>query len=80
MLVLQSQVAAPRRPNKRALDAWCHWFSKPFPVLGGISKHFLNNKDDLVALKAPQDLDYLSKFLRQHWPAKVKWPFTRHDP
>ncbi len=70
-LVLQSQVAALHRPNRRTLDAFRHWFSKPFPVLGGVAKSLLDDENDLVALKTPPDLDYLSKFLRQHWPTKV---------
>ncbi|GAP91663.1 putative chorismate mutase [Rosellinia necatrix] len=66
-LLLQSQIAQLRRPSRRVLDALRHWFSRPEPALGGEAKKFLDDEDDLVALNAPVELDYLSQFLRSHW-------------
>lgn len=70
-LLLQSQIAKLSRPHKRVLDAYKHWFIKPYPLLGGRAKTFLDAADDLVALNTSPESDYLSLFLRRHWPAKA---------
>ncbi|KAJ2988197.1 hypothetical protein NUW58_g4105 [Xylaria curta] len=66
-LLLQSQVAQLHRPNKRVLDTLRHWFKKPEPMLGGEAKKYLDDENDLVALKTSIEHDYLSQFLRRHW-------------
>ncbi|KAJ8123427.1 hypothetical protein ONZ43_g621 [Nemania bipapillata] len=66
-LLLQSQVAQLHRPNKRVLETLRHWFKKPEPMLGGEAKKYLDDENDLVALKTSIELDYLSQFLRRHW-------------
>ncbi|KAH8165669.1 hypothetical protein CIB48_g2578 [Xylaria polymorpha] len=66
-LLLQSQIAQLHRPNKRVLDTLRHWFKKPEPMLGGEAKKFLDDENDLVALRPAAELDYLSQFLRRHW-------------
>ena len=40
-------------------------------MLGGEAKRFLDDENDLVALKPALELDYLSQFLRRHWLVKV---------
>jgi len=69
-LLLQNEIAKLKRPNKRVLDVYRQWFKKPYPVLGGQAKTFLDASDDLVALNTSPEADYLSLFLRRHWPAK----------
>jgi len=48
--------------------------SKLLPALGGIAKDFLDNEEDLVALKSHDNTDHLSRVLRKYWPAKVIQP------
>ncbi|KAI1799906.1 hypothetical protein F4811DRAFT_69281 [Daldinia bambusicola] len=69
-LVLQSQIAQMRHPEERVLEALRHFFERPYPILGGKAKMFLNNSKDLVALKAPTETDMLSNFLRRHWASE----------
>ncbi|KAK4148891.1 hypothetical protein C8A00DRAFT_47387 [Chaetomidium leptoderma] len=56
-LLLQSRVSNLPKPSQRVLTAFRHWFNKPFPVLGGQSKNFLEAKDGLVALSPQRDSD-----------------------
>ena len=70
-LLLQKQIVELQRPNRRVLEALRDWFREPRFKLGGLSKNYLNDENDLVALKATIELDYLSQWLRRHWPAKV---------
>lgn len=79
-LLLQSRIAKLDRPQQRVIDSFRIWFDggpqntvgeKPKPVLGGQAKYVLDNKQDLTCLKAPQDTDFLSRFLQRHWPVKV---------
>jgi hypothetical protein len=69
-LLLQSEIAKMKRPAKRVLDTYRQWFTRPYPALGGKSKTFLEDHSDLVALKT-SETDYLSLFLRRHWPANA---------
>ena len=80
--MLQNEVAKLRRPSNRTLDAYKHWFQVPDPAfpdhqdrrpaLGGLSKNFLKDKNDLVGLgNASAEADYLSLLLRRHWPVIV---------
>ncbi|KAI0460053.1 hypothetical protein F5B21DRAFT_453054 [Xylaria acuta] len=71
-LLLQSQIAQLHRPNKRVLDTLRHWFKKPEPMLGGEAKKFLDDENDLVALKPAPEPDYLSRFLRRHWSVNTE--------
>ncbi|KAI1150520.1 hypothetical protein F4825DRAFT_397815 [Nemania diffusa] len=71
-LLLQSQVAQLHRPNQRVLDTLRHWFQKPEPMLGGEAKKYLDDENDLVALKTSVELDYLSQFLRRHWTVNTE--------
>ncbi|ORY70317.1 uncharacterized protein BCR38DRAFT_362064 [Pseudomassariella vexata] len=66
-ILLQSQIAQLKHPEKRVLSAVKHFFEKPHPILGGKAKKFLNDRQDLVSLKTPVEADYLSSFLRRHW-------------
>ena len=72
-LLLQSEISKLKRPNKRVLDAYRLWFKKPFPALGGLSKNFLDIPEDLAGLNT-SETDYLSLFLRHHWPSRVSRP------
>ncbi|KAI0102158.1 hypothetical protein GGR51DRAFT_562829 [Nemania sp. FL0031] len=71
-LLLQSQIAQLRRPNKRVLETLRHWFKRPEPMLGGEAKKYLDDENDLVALKTSEELDYLSQFLRRHWTVNTE--------
>jgi hypothetical protein len=75
-LLLQSEMAKLKRPNKRVLVAYSQWFKKPYPALGGQAKTFLDTPQDLVALNTSPATDYRALFLRRHWPAKASAPFT----
>ncbi|KAI1739569.1 hypothetical protein F4680DRAFT_422000 [Xylaria scruposa] len=68
-LLLQSELANLKRPNKRVLDAYRQWFKKPYPALGGQAKTFLDDSNDLVALKT-SETDPLSLLVRRYWPTK----------
>ncbi|KAK2603127.1 hypothetical protein N8I77_009607 [Diaporthe amygdali] len=68
-LLLQSKIAHLRQPKERVLVALRHFFQIPTHLLLGKAKKFLDNKDDLVALK-PQEIDYLSDFLKHHLVGK----------
>jgi len=74
--LLQSEIAKLKKPNKRVLEAYVQWFKKPYPALGGRAKTFLDAPNDLVAVNTPPETDYLSLFLRRHWPAKASAPIT----
>ncbi|WQF80553.1 hypothetical protein CDEST_05567 [Colletotrichum destructivum] len=69
-LLLHSEITKLRRPNRRVLDAFLMWFKQPFPALGGRAKTFLDDPDDLVALNAVSETDFMSEYLRRHWPAQ----------
>lgn len=75
-LLLQSEIAKLKRPNQRVLDTFRQWFKTPYPALGGQTKTFLDAPNDLVALNTSPATDYLSLFLRRHWPAKASAPIT----
>ncbi|KAL7957215.1 hypothetical protein V8C34DRAFT_286291 [Trichoderma compactum] len=68
-LLLQSEIAKLEQPSKRILDTYREWFNNPRPVLGGLSKTFLDDPGDLVGLHS-LETDYLSIFLRRYWPFK----------
>lgn len=87
-LVLQSQVAKLDRPSSRVIETFRIWFDggkqknggpKPDPVLGGQAKHFLDDEQDLAALKTPADDDFLSRFLQDHWPVTSRHPGDHRD-
>jgi hypothetical protein len=70
-LPLQNEVAKLSRPSSQSLEAYTKWFREPHPVLGGLSKTFLDNNSDLVRLgEESGQTDYLSRFLRRHWPVE----------
>lgn len=48
-----------------------HFFERPHHILGGKAKTYLEDRNDLVALKVPEEVDYLSNFLRRHWVSEV---------
>ncbi|KAK1731968.1 uncharacterized protein BDZ83DRAFT_11248 [Colletotrichum acutatum] len=70
-LKLQSERVAMHPPERRALEATRNWLEQPLPVLGGRSRHFLEDETDLVSLKVPAEADFLSKRLRACWPGQV---------
>lgn len=78
MLLLQSQIAQLKPPGDRPLAAVRHFFEKPHHILGGKAKAFLNDQDDLVTMKNPNDIDYLSRFLQRHWVTEVRSITTFH--
>lgn len=65
-------------PERRALEAMRNWLEQPLPVLGGRSKHFLEDETDLVSLKVPAEADFLSKRLRAYWPGQVEYSPASH--
>ncbi|KAH9908518.1 hypothetical protein F4778DRAFT_350218 [Xylariomycetidae sp. FL2044] len=69
-LLLQSQVAQLHHPENRVLAAVKHFFERPHHILGGKAKNFLNSPIDLVVLKAPAEVDYLSNVLRRYWASE----------
>lgn len=68
-LLLQSEISRLRRPSKRSLASFRAWFTS-IPKLGGRSKYFLDNANDLVALNPTQETDYLSECLRRMLPTQ----------
>lgn len=70
-LLLQREIAKLKQPSNRVLDTYKTWLLKPYPVLGGQAKRFLDDPRDLVSLYSSSEDDYLSSFLRQYWPVKV---------
>ncbi|KAL6809566.1 hypothetical protein J3E69DRAFT_351000 [Trichoderma sp. SZMC 28015] len=76
-LLLQSEIAKLKPPSKRILDTHREWFSNPRPVLGGLSKTFLDDSDDLVGLHS-LETDYLSILLRRYWPFKEEISLDSH--
>lgn len=77
-LLLQSEIAKLKQPSKRILDTYREWFNNPRPALGGLSKTFLDDPDDLVGLHS-LETDYLSIFLRRYWPFKVRILIHIHE-
>lgn len=69
-LLLQSEISKLKHPNKRVLDTYRLWFKKPYPALGGLAKTVFDKPEDLVGLNTAET-DYLSLFLRRHWPTQV---------
>ncbi|KAH6885409.1 hypothetical protein B0T10DRAFT_550675 [Thelonectria olida] len=70
-LLRQSQISALNRPNERVLKAMRMSLKQPYPLLGGKAGGFLDNENDLVALKHPVETDFMSEYLRQRWaPSK----------
>lgn len=76
-MLLQSEILRLKRPHQRALDAYRNWFQKPYPALGGQAKTALDDAGDLTVLNMPPETDYLSTFLRLHWPARVSIHFDQ---
>lgn len=71
-LLLQSKISHLRQPQARVLVALRHYFQVPTHILLGKAKKFLDNQDDLVSLKSPVEVDYLSDFLRRHLVGNVR--------
>ncbi|KAI0136336.1 hypothetical protein BJ170DRAFT_7181 [Xylariales sp. AK1849] len=76
-LVLQSQVANLSNPKQGVLDALRYRLGVDdlktgyrLPAVGGLAKHYLDDKNDLVAMKSTGSTDALSAWLRTIWPAK----------
>jgi hypothetical protein len=79
-LDLQSRIVRLHRPDGRALkvaqnELWGGPLDrdglKEYPIVGGKTKDYLDNENDLVSLKAPVETDPLSRMLRGFWPGKV---------
>lgn len=71
-LLLQSRISQLQHPQSRVLKALRHFFEEPWHILSGTAKSFLDEKNDLIALKSPGEVDYLSNFLRQHLDQQVR--------
>jgi hypothetical protein len=72
-LLLKAQIAAFKRPSNRAYSAFSSYIAGNttggvrLPIISGRAKTFLQDRDDLVALKKPVEEDALSRLLRDHW-------------
>jgi hypothetical protein len=73
---LQSQIANFEQPNSRVLATFREYLAghafegnntQSMPIISGRAKDFLSDKTDLIALSKPDEEDYLSKFLQNHW-------------
>ncbi|SPJ73561.1 uncharacterized protein FTOL_03291 [Fusarium torulosum] len=78
-LDLQSRIVRLDRPDRRVLrvaqnELWGGPLDpdglKGYPIVGGKTKDYLDNENDLVSLKTPVETDPLSKMLRGFWPGK----------
>ena len=72
-LLLESSLASVPRPHERTLDAFRIKFfngkpasDKSWPTLGGSSRTLYDDRDDLVALKVPENQDRVFLFVRDH--------------
>lgn len=72
-LLVQTEVAKLKPPVNRVLKAVRHFFETPHPLLGGKAKTFLQDEQDLVALKQPEGSDYISNLLRRHWAQEASY-------
>lgn len=71
-LLLQSQIAQLKHPQSRVLAVLRDWLKTPYAILHGKAQDYLElNKNDLVALKSPAEMDFLSVFLRRHLDQNV---------
>ncbi|KAI6565003.1 hypothetical protein MCOR03_002150 [Pyricularia oryzae] len=69
-LDLQSRIANFSGPSRRVLGAYRGWLESS-NNLKGLSSRFLDDKQDLVALKKTENHDSLSELLRWLWPASA---------
>jgi hypothetical protein len=86
--MLQSNIASLGRPSDRVLEASRTWInggsklradgSKLHPRIGGLAKDYLDDGDDLAAVKSHSDVDLLSRTLRRVWPVKARSPSISH--
>ena len=71
----QSQIAGLSRPRDGALGAFRTFFNGHEDIeakmLSGSAKYMLDDAEDLVSMKTPEDTGLLAQFLRNHWPSKV---------
>ncbi|KAJ5847821.1 hypothetical protein N7455_011778 [Penicillium solitum] len=78
-LLRQSRIAELAGPSNRVLSAYREYIQgggwkgpslPPAPIIGGRAKDMLEEADDLVALRKPEE-DVLSTLLQDHWPLKT---------
>ena len=73
-IVLESTLLSLKRPSPRTLEAYRHVFNNvspgksSFPTLGGHGSAILDDRNDLMALKLPQEDDRLTRLLRHCCP------------
>lgn len=71
-LLLDGTLLSYERPNKRTLEAFRNNFNNfgssigEYPTLCDNSERILDNADDLIALRTPQDDDRLTNLLRRY--------------
>jgi hypothetical protein len=72
-MILESTMLSLQRPSNQAYTALHNTFwnkynkGTSFPTLEGNSAHILENKNDLMALRKPEEEDRLTKLLRAHF-------------
>jgi hypothetical protein len=74
--VLQSAVLNLTKPRSRAVRLFVDWFRgnnrvSQYSIIGGEARKMLDDRDDLVALRATGDSDMLSSLVQDHWPLQV---------
>lgn len=88
-LILQSQIANFKQPSARVTSTFREYLEgntfkgktlQAMPIISGSAKGFLSDTTDLIALRVPDDQDFLSTFLQNHWAFRkrqTKDPFDR---
>ena len=73
-IILETTLLSLKRPSPRTLEAYRHVFNNvsagksSFPTLGGSSCGILDDRNDLMALRMPQEDDRLTRLLRHYCP------------
>ncbi|KAI0125145.1 hypothetical protein BJ170DRAFT_490444 [Xylariales sp. AK1849] len=74
-LLLQSRMTQLQRPSNRVLGALRQMFVQDsIPKLEGKARHYLDDGRDLVALKSPCQVDFLSEYLKECWATENDSP------
>ena len=73
-VLLETTLLSLKRPSPRTLEAYRHVFNNvspgksSYPTLGGSSSGILDDRNDLMALRVPQEDDRLTQLLRHFCP------------
>ena len=85
-IVLESTLLSLKRPSPRTLEAYRHVFNNvspgksSFSILGGYGSGILDDRNDLMALKLPQEDDRLTRLLRHCCPVFFAVSFLSPSP